>query len=62
MAETPKDKSLVEFTTPLQEMALVMHETYSAFVSAGFREDQAIQLILGMAEYGVNGNDWDEND
>ena len=31
------------------EMAIVMHETYSAFLTAGFSEDQSMQLIMGMA-------------
>lgn len=61
MAETPKDRPLVEFTTPLQEMAMVMHETYTAFLSAGFRDDQAMDLIIRMAEFGIDG-DWEDND
>lgn len=62
MAETPKDKPLNEFTTPLGEMAIVMHETYSAFLAAGFRDDQAMDLIIRMAEFGINDGEWDDND
>lgn len=61
MAETPKDKPLAEFTTPLEEMAMVMHETYTAFLSAGFSEVQAMDLIIRMAEFGIEDG-WDGND
>jgi hypothetical protein len=60
MAETPREP-IAEFTTPLEEMAMVMHETYSAFLSAGFREDQAMDLIIRMAEFGIEDGDWDGN-
>jgi hypothetical protein len=61
MAETPKNNPLAEFTTPLEEMAMVMNETYNAFLSAGFREDQAMDLIIRMAEFGIEDGDWDGN-
>jgi hypothetical protein len=38
-----------EQVSPLLEMAIVMHETYSAFRQAGFSESQAMQLIGCMA-------------
>ena len=50
MAESPQeDFSFPEQVTPLMEMAIVMHETFSAFLTAGFSEEQSMQLIMGMA-------------
>jgi hypothetical protein len=57
MAETPINNPLDEFTTPLQEMAMVMHETFQAFLSAGFNEYQAMELIQGMARFNMNADE-----
>jgi len=63
MADKPEDNNnLVEVISPLQTMAIVMHETFSAFLSAGFSEDQSMQLIMGMAEMGYNTDEVDDND
>jgi len=54
MAESPQeDYNFPEQVTPLLEMAIVMHETYSAFMTAGFSEDQSMQLIMRMADVSV---------
>lgn len=45
-----------EQISPLLEMAIVMHETYSAFCYAGFTEAQAMQLISCMASNIEEGN------
>ena len=34
--------------SPLVESAIVTHEMYSAYVTAGFTPDQAIKLVVGM--------------
>lgn len=52
MAESPDEGfDFPEQVSPLMEMAIVMHETYSAFLTAGFSEDQSMQLIMGMAAH-----------
>lgn len=62
MAEAPQDKPQnSEFTTPLATMAIVLHETYSAFLAAGFRDDQAMDLIIRMAEFNITDTEWDDN-
>jgi hypothetical protein len=51
MAESPQeDFDFPEQVSPLLEMAIIMHETYTAFLTAGFSEDQSMQLITGMAD------------
>lgn len=57
MAEQQDNNSrieLVEQLTPLQEMAVVLHETYSAFVYAGFNENQAMELTMNMTQFGIS--------
>ena len=62
MAESPKeDFNFPEQVSPLLEMAIVMHETYSAFVTAGFSEEQSMQLIMRMADVTV-ADESDEDD
>jgi len=54
MAESPQeDFDFPEQVSPLLEMAIVMHETYTAFMTAGFSEEQSIHLISGMAQVGT---------
>jgi hypothetical protein len=36
--------------SPLLQMAIVTHETYSAFVDAGFKENQALALTMKTLE------------
>lgn len=64
MADKPDSSpNLAEVISPLLEMAIVMHETYSAFMSAGFSEDQSLQLVMGMADMmGNNTDELDDND
>jgi hypothetical protein len=62
MAESPKeDFDFPEQISPLLEMAIVMHETYSAFLTAGFSEEQSMQLIMQMADMRV-ADESDEDD
>jgi hypothetical protein len=42
-----------EVISPLMEMAIAMHETYTAFRTAGFDDDQSMQLIMNMADSGT---------
>lgn len=35
--------------TPLHTAAVSMHEAFTEFVSAGFTEDQALKIVIGMA-------------
>jgi hypothetical protein len=63
MAEKPEDEpNIADGFTPLQQMAIMMHESFTAFQSAGFSEDQSMQLIMGMAEMGYNSDEVDDND
>jgi hypothetical protein len=34
-----------EFTTPLAENAVVMHEVYESYMAAGFTDQQALYLV-----------------
>ncbi len=36
--------------SPLLQMAIVTHETYTAFVDAGFKENQALALTMKTLE------------
>ncbi len=37
-----------QVVSPLVESAIVTHEMYNAYVTAGFTPDQAIKLVVGM--------------
>lgn len=51
MAQEPNQEfNFTEPVSPLMEMAIVMHETYSAFLSAGFSEEQSMQLLMQVTE------------
>lgn len=39
--------------TPLREAAVSLHEAYTEFVHAGFTTEQALQLVIGMANGGM---------
>jgi hypothetical protein len=61
MAEKPnKDPLFVEHLTPLQEGAIVMHEQYSAFLSAGFSQAQSMQILISMTEAMMYNNEVDD--
>ena len=52
MSEKPKpDEPLFrEIVSPLQEVAIVMHEQFLAFLKAGFTEEQSMQILISMTE------------
>lgn len=37
-------------STPLGELAVKMHEFFLSLTTAGFTDDQAIKLIVGMSQ------------
>lgn len=47
--------------TPLQVMAIGFHEMYTAYMDAGFDDEQALYLIVELARNGV-GTRYDEED
>lgn len=49
MAETPDPE---EFMTPLEQMAVIINETYLAFLKAGFNQNQALKLTMKSMEIG----------
>jgi len=50
MAETPEP---TEFMTPLEQMAVIINETYLAFLKAGFNQNQALKLTMKSMEIGT---------
>lgn len=67
MAETPDEPQLPqEVITPLAQMAIATHETFMAFIDAGFSERQGMALTLKTLELGIEAQlyaaDYDEVD
>lgn len=61
MADKPQDSfDYIEPISPLFEMAIVLHETFQAFRSAGFTEPQAMQLISLMLSDTIEESNPDE--
>jgi hypothetical protein len=61
MAEKPKqDPLFAEHLSPLREGAIVMHEQYLAFLSAGFTEAQSMQILISMTEAMMYNNEVDD--
>lgn len=49
--------------SPLEQMAIATHETFMAFVRAGFRETYALALTIKTMEFSfINGQDLQELD
>lgn len=48
-----QDEMPPEVVSPLEQMAIVTHETFSAFVRAGFREPQAMALTMKTLELSI---------
>lgn len=48
MADAPD--SFDNFITPLEQMAIVVNETFIAYVRAGFTENQALRLTMKSME------------
>lgn len=49
MAEQPEPE---HFLTPLEQMAVIINETYLAFVKSGFNGNQALKLTMKSMEIG----------
>jgi hypothetical protein len=64
MADEPNyQPAFAEVFTPMQQMAILLHETYSAFLSAGFDEQQSIELACRVADFAPSvDDDEDYND
>jgi len=45
-----EDELPPDVVSPLEQMAIVTHETYCAFVNAGFRKPQALALTMKTLE------------
>jgi hypothetical protein len=43
---------VAEVLMTLKDDAVVLHETFVSLVDAGFTEDQAIKIIVGLISYG----------
>jgi hypothetical protein len=50
MADEPDP---TEFMTPLEQMAVIINETYLAFLKAGFNQNQALKLTMKSMEIGT---------
>lgn len=50
---TASDELPPEVVSPLEQMAIVTHETYSAFVNAGFDMRQAMALTMKTLELSI---------
>lgn len=48
-----EDEMPPDVVSPIEQMAIVTHETYSAFVRAGFRENQAMALTMKTLELSI---------
>jgi len=42
--------------TPLTQLAIIMHESFTSFVAAGFTEEQALKIIIELGK-GNNGRE-----
>lgn len=40
----------VSILTPLQTYAVISHELYTELVEAGFREEQAVVIVIGLSQ------------
>jgi hypothetical protein len=63
------DELPLEVVSPLEQMAIVSHETYKAFMRAGFKAHQALELTIKTLElsyyneeYSFEELDSDEDD
>ena len=58
MADEPNQQpAFAEVITPMQQMAIMLHETYTAFLSAGFDEQQSIELACRVANFATSADD-----
>lgn len=48
-----EDELPPDIVSPLEQMAIVTHETYVAFVRSGFRENQALALTMKTMELSI---------
>lgn len=48
-----EDELPPDVVSPIEQMAIVTHETYSAFVRAGFRDRQAMALTMKTLELSI---------
>jgi hypothetical protein len=48
-----EDELPPDVVSPLEQMAIVTHETYVAFVRAGFKENQALALTMKTLEMSI---------
>ena len=48
-----EDELPPDVVSPLETMAIVTHETYVAFVRAGFKENQALALTMKTLEMSI---------
>lgn len=62
----PEDELPPEVVSPLEQMAIVTHETFVAFARAGFKENQALALTMKTLELSIYaeyaGYDFEELD
>jgi hypothetical protein len=42
-----------DVVSPLEQMAIVTHETYAAFLRSGFKENQALGLTMKTLELSI---------
>lgn len=47
---TPDEPLFIEVVSPLQEVAIVMHEQFLAFLNAGFTEEQSMRILISLTE------------
>ena len=49
------EHELEEFTPPLKEAAVQLHELYEELKAAGFTRKEALKLVSNVLSNGVNG-------
>jgi len=57
-----EDEMPADVVSPLEQMAIVTHETYMAFVRAGFKKGQSLTLTMKTLELNFMNEFYEEED
>lgn len=57
-----EDEMPPDVVSPLEQMAIVTHETYMAFVRSGFKRGQALTLTMKTLELNFMNGFYEEED
>lgn len=60
--EMAEDNLPPDVVSPLEQMAIVTHETFVAFMHAGFKENHALALTMKTLEISIMNQYYDDLD